>query len=218
MAPSLTVKDVRRAVSRHRGLLAAGLAAGAIASALGVLAPRPPAGVPVLTVTRDLAAGTALAAADLQRTELPRGLAPAGALVSAAEVVGRVLAAPVRRGEALTDVRLAGADLLTSRGAGLVAVPVRVADAASATLVTAGDHVDVLAAGSASASASGSASGGAPSARVVAVDAEVLAVPTAVQDSGDGALIVVAATPSVAAGLAAAAVSSRLSLTLRARR
>jgi Flp pilus assembly protein CpaB len=209
MAPSLTVNDVRRAVSRHRGLLAAGLAAGAIASALGVLAPRPPAGVPVLTVTRDLAAGTALAAADLDRTELPRGLAPAGALVSAAEVVGRVLAAPVRRGEALTDVRLAGADLLTSRGAGLVAVPVRVADAASAALVTAGDHVDVLAAGS---------SGGAPSARVVAVDAEVLAVPTAVQDGGDGALIVVAASPPVAASLAAAAVSSRLSLTLRARR
>ena len=52
---------------------------------------------------------------------------------------------------------------------------------------------------------------------MVAVNAEVLAVPTAVQDGGDGALIVVAATPSVAAGLAAAAVSSRLSLTLRPR-
>jgi hypothetical protein len=93
--------------------------------------------------------------------------------------------------------------------AGLVAVPVRIADAASAALVTAGDHVDVLAAGS---------SANAPaSAQVVAADAEVLAVPTAVQDDGEGALLVVAANPSVAARLAAAAVSSRLSVTLRAR-
>jgi ribulose 1,5-bisphosphate synthetase/thiazole synthase len=93
--------------------------------------------------------------------------------------------------------------------AGLVAVPVRVADAATATLVTAGDRVDVLAAGA--------APGAPPAARVVAVDAEVLAVPPAVQDDGAGALIVVAATPQVAAQLAAAAVSSRLSLTLRPR-
>jgi hypothetical protein len=38
-----------------------------------------------------------------------------------------------------------------------------------------------------------------------------------VQDDGEGALLVVAANPSVAARLAAAAVSSRLSVTLRAR-
>jgi hypothetical protein len=38
-----------------------------------------------------------------------------------------------------------------------------------------------------------------------------------VQDAGDGALIVVAALPAVAERLAAAAVSSRLSLTVRPR-
>ena len=209
MPPSLHVSDVRRAISRHRPLLAAGLAAGSLAAVLNVVAPHPPVGVRVLTAGRDLAAGTSLAAADLRVVELPAALAPAGALVTAADAVGRVLAAPLRRGEPLTDLRLAGADLLSHRGEGLVAVPLRVADAASAALVTAGDRVDVLAAGSAP---------GAPtSARVVAVDAEVLAVPTAVQDDGDGALIVVATTPTVAASLAAAAVSSRLSLTLRPR-
>lgn len=206
---SLTVMSMRRAVSRHRSLLAAGLAAGSIAAALDVLAPHAPAGVRVLAAAHDLAAGTALSPADLRLIELPPGFAPSGTLSATADAVGRVLAAPVRRGEPLTDVRIAGADLLSARASGLVAVPVRVADAASAALVTAGDRVDVLAAGS--------APGAAPSARVVAADAEVLAVPTAVQDDGDGALIVVAATPSVAAALAAAAVSSRLSLTLRPR-
>jgi Flp pilus assembly protein CpaB len=206
--PSLSVLQVRRAVSRHRSLLAAGLAAGSLAAALAVVSPHPPPGVSVLSAGRDLAAGTSLAPGDVRVVRLPAELAPAGALTVATEVVGRVLAAPLRRGEPLTDVRLAGADLL-SRRAGLVAVPVRIADAASAALVTAGDHVDVLAAGSSAIAPA--------TARVVAADAEVLAVPSAVQDDGEGALLVVAANPSVAARLAAAAVSSRLSVTLRAR-
>ncbi|MCW2726029.1 MAG: hypothetical protein JWN35_2950, partial [Frankiales bacterium] len=74
-------------------------------------------------------------------------------------------------------------------------------------LLRAGDRVDVLAA---------SGEPGAPAdARVVAADAGVLAVPSAVHDGAEGALIVLSATPSVAARLAAAAVSSRLSIALR---
>lgn len=205
----VSVPELRLAVSRHRALLAAGLAAGAVASALGVLAPASPAGVTVLTAARDLAAGTALSETDLRAVAMPRALVPAGALVAVRQTAGRVLAAPVRRGEALTDVRLAGSDLLEARS-GLLAVPVRIADAASAALVTAGDRVDVLAA-----QASGRDS---PAARVVVADAEVLAVPSAVEDAAEGALIVVATTSPLAARLAAAAVSSRLSLTLRPRR
>lgn len=209
MLSSLTALDLRRAVSRHRRLLAAGLAAGSLAAALNVLSPRPAAGVQAVVAARDLTAGTALSAADLRRVFLPAAVAPVGVLVTTGDAIGRVLAAPVRRGEPLTDVRIAGADLLAARGGGLVAVPVRVADAASAALVSAGDRVDVLAAGA--------AAGAPPVARVVAADAEVLAVPTAVQDDGEGALLVVATTPAVAATLAAAAVSSRLSLTLHGR-
>lgn len=205
--PSLS--ELLRALSRHRVLLAAGLAAGAVASGLGVLAPERVAGVMVLTAGADLGAGAVLTAADVRLTELPRGLAPGGALTSIAPAIGRVLAAPVRRGEPLTDVRLAGSDLLSGRRDGAVAVPVRIADAASAALLTAGDRVDVLAAGA--------APGGPPFAQVVAAGAEVLSVPTAASDAGDGALIVVAAMPAVASRLAAAAVSSRLSVTVLAR-
>jgi Flp pilus assembly protein CpaB len=209
MSPTLRPADLRVAVSRHRALLAAGLAAGAVATALNVLVPARDPGVVVLVADHDLAAGTALVAGDVRTAQVPRELAPAGAVAAAADVVGRVLAAPMRAGEPLTDVRLAGAALLSPGSSGVVAVPVRIADAASAALVTAGDRVDVLAAAA--------SPDGPPYAQVVAADAKVLAVPTAVQDGGDGALVVVAATPAVASRLAAAAVSSRLSLTLRAR-
>ena len=207
-APGLSRLDVLRAVTRHRGLLAAGLAAGSMASALSVLSPEPEPGVPVLRAARDLPAGTALSPGDLVRVELPRAAVPDGVVTSAAEAAGRLLAAPLRRGEPLTDVRLAGTGLLGPGDEGLLAVPVRLADAASAALLHAGDRVDVLAASS--------RPGAAPSAQVVAAAAQVLAVPAAVHDSGEGALVVLAATPQVAARLAAAAVSSRLSVALRA--
>jgi Flp pilus assembly protein CpaB len=174
-----------------------------------VLAPTPPAGRSIVIAAHDLAAGSALAAGDLRSADVPAGLAPAGAVLSARAALGRVLAAPLRRGEPLTDVRLAGADLLAGDGGALVAVPVRIADAASVALVAAGDHVDVLAAVA--------LPGRPPSAQVVAPSALVLAVPTAVEDAGDGALLVVAASPGVAARLAAAALGGRLSLTLRGR-
>lgn len=202
--------DVQLTLSRHRVLLSAALAAGAVAVSLSVLAPTAAAGVPVLTAAHDLAAGTALTAGDLDVVDVPAGLVPTGAVATPTDAVGRVLAAPLRRGEPLTDVRLAGADLLSAHDRTLVAVPVRIADAASAALVTAGDRVDLLAAAA--------LAGGPPSAQVVVSDAEVLAVPAAVQDAGEGALLVVAALPAAAARLAATAVSSRLSLTLRPRR
>lgn len=203
----LSRTDLRKAVMRHRTLLAAGLAAAAVASGLGVLAPSAEADVIVLTVARDLPAGAELGAGDLVGTALPRAAVPSGAIADESQAVGRLLAAPVRRGEPLTDVRLAGARLLGREEAGLLAVPVRLADAAAAALLRAGDRVDVLAA---------SGEPGAPAdARVVAADAGVLAVPSAVHDGAEGALIVLSATPSVAARLAAAAVSSRLSIALR---
>ena len=206
-APGLSRLDLLRAVTRHRGLLAAGLAAGSVASALTVLTPTPEPGVLVLRAARDLPAGTALAAGDVVQVELPSAAVPDGALTAAPDALGRLLAAPLRRGEPLTDVRLAGTGLLGAADEGLLAVPVRLADAASAALLHAGDRVDVLAAGSGAAAA--------PAAQVVAASAEVLAVPAAVHDSGEGALVVLAATPQVAARLAAAAVSSRLSVALR---
>ena len=53
--------------------------------------------------------------------------------------------APMRRSEPLTDARLLGPGLLAGYGTGLVATPVRIADADAAKLLSPGDVIDVLA-------------------------------------------------------------------------
>jgi Flp pilus assembly protein CpaB len=124
-----------------------------------------------------------------------------------------MLAAPVRRGEPLIDVRLLSTSLLTALGtSGLVAVPVRVADGpATSVLVQPGDQVDVIA-------AADPQSAGAVATATVARGLRVLAVPGRSTDaSGDtGGLLVVAATATQADALAQAATGARLSVTVRA--
>ena len=67
---------------------------------------------------------------------MPDGLARAA--------VGRTLAAPLRRGEPVTDVRLVGPEL-TDGTPGLTAVPVRLPDAAMVALLEVGDLIDLIA-------------------------------------------------------------------------
>jgi pilus assembly protein CpaB len=161
--------------------------------------------VRVLAAARDLAPGRPLTVEDLTTVSLPEALAPEGALHDLAAALGHAVSGAVRRGEALTDVRLLGAGLLQGRG--LVAVPVRLADTATVALLHAGDRVDVLAAPTSSDST-------ATSAVTVAAGVQVLAVPGGVDADGQGGLVVLAATPATAARLAAAAVGSRLSVTV----
>lgn len=212
------VRRVRRFVSWHRGLIAGALAAAAVACTIAAVSPSPPRTERVLAATRDLSAGAALGATDLQAVPLPPAAVPAGALRPGAAVTGRLLAGPVRRGEPLTDVRFVGPGLLAALGGSgppLVAVPVRIADAGSVTLLRPTDVVDVLAAAGRSVDGPSAASG---AATVVARGVPVLTVPDGGHDSGsDGALIVVATNPDVAARLAAAGAGARLSVTIGAR-
>ena len=104
----------------------------------------------------------------------------------------------------MTEIVRLGAGLLQGRG--LVAAPVRLADPETLALLHAGDRVDVLATPTSSEAVVRSAT-------TVAANVQVLAVP-AVDDSADGGLVVLAATPATAARLAAAAVGSRLSVTV----
>jgi Flp pilus assembly protein CpaB len=194
-----------RGAARHRALLAAGLAAGSVAAALSVVAPTAAPTTSVLTAARDLTGGTVLGPGDLVAAAVPRELVPAGALLDAAAVTGRLVAGPVRRGEPLTDVRLLGPGLLPPGED--VAVPVRLAEPATAALVSPGDRVDVLSA----------APEGGASAQVVATRLAVLSVPDVGDAAGEGALVVVAAGRATAARLAAAAVTGRLSVVVHGR-
>jgi Flp pilus assembly protein CpaB len=197
-------------VSTHRRLIAAVLAGIAIISGLTALRPKPAATIPVWAAARDLTGGTRLVRSDLVLERLPPGDVPLGALAVPAAPTGRLLAAPVRRGEPLTDVRLLSAALLTGIGAASdVAVPVRVTDGPAAlALVQTGDSVDVIS------TDDGEAVGVRTAASVVVEDVRVLAVPDHVTADGAG-LVIVAATAAEATALAMIPAGNRISLALR---
>lgn len=184
----------------RRRLLAALLAGVAVAAGLQATAAPPPPTVPVRVAARDLPAGTVLAASDLTSAAYAPGTAPAAL---ADDAVGRTLAAPLRSGEPVTDVRLVG-PALTEGHPGLVAVPVRLPDAGMAALLRVGDVIDLVAA---------DPQGGEPA--LVAAGVPVLALPGEPADAGPtalgGRLVVVGARPDAVPLIADAAV--RLFLT-----
>lgn len=164
---------------------------------------------PVLAAARDLPPGHRLAAADLREVLLPVAALPAGVHTPDQQIVGRTLAAPVRRGEPLTDLRLAGPTLTGALATALagpdaVAVPVRMSDAEAAGLLRSGDRVDVLATDEGA------------SARLIASDLHVLSTPTrAGGELADGAIVVFAAAPDTARQLASISPTARVTVTLR---
>jgi Flp pilus assembly protein CpaB len=197
-------RAVRRTVLARRRPLAALCAAVAVLA--GLDAARPPAGdtVVVAVAAHDLASGTVLGRRDVMSRLVPAGSAPAGTETRA---VGRTLAAPMRAGEPITDVRLV-APALVAGYPGRVALPVRIADADAVGLLRVGDHVDLVA-----------ADPRAGTATYAAVDVPVLALPAPSDpDSGSrgltGRLVVVAALPSDVDGIAGAAATDLLSVVI----
>ena len=177
--------------------------------------PAAPATTPVVTAAADLAPGTVLAAGDLTAVAVPVERAPAGSVADPAELTGRVLASPVRAGEAVTDVRLVGPGLWSQVPAGEVAAPVRLADLAVATLLRAGDRVDVL-----GTTGGDGVSGAVPAVELVARGALVLSAPAAAEPGAevgsgtDSGLLVLAVPPDTARLLAAAGAGGTLTVTL----
>lgn len=135
-----------------------------LAVLLGLHAARPaaPPSARLAVARHDLPAGAVLSAADLTTVEVPPAAVPAGAQ---ADATGRVLAAGLRRGEPVTDVRLVG-PALTSGHPGMTALPIRLPDAGMAALLRVGDHLRLLATDPQAGTAS-----------TVADDALVLALP-----------------------------------------
>ncbi len=202
------VRALRRAVLLRRRPLAALLVAVATLAALrSTSSPSPPTAA-LLTAAHDLPAGTVLTAVDLVSLEVPPGGVPDGS-TTAAEATGRTLAAPLRRGEPVTDVRLVGAGLLRGYDS-LVAVPVRIPDAAAVALLRTGDVIDLL--------ATDPRGGGTD---LVATDVPILALPaldpddvTSASGGAAGRLVLLGAPLGLAAQLADAAVRRYLTVTI----
>jgi Flp pilus assembly protein CpaB len=213
--------------------------------ALGLLAApaAAPTGTPVLVAARDLAPGVALGPGDVVVRSLPAELVPAGALAEPGTVAGRQVVGGVRSGEALTDVRLLG-PVAAVAAAGVpdaAGVPVRLADAGVAGLLTPGTRVDLVAAGDdgpgavgggglrgagdagsaaargGTAGPDGTGGGGTPAAStVLAPGAVVLAVLPAPERTANASPVVVVALPAaLAARVATVSLREEVTVTLR---
>lgn len=195
------LRAARHQLRRRRRLIAAALAATATLVALRTLAPPPATTVDVLVAARDLPSGTRLGEDDLVVRAFPAELAPPGAATAA---VGRVLAAPISRGEVVTDVRVVGPGLAQAQP-GETVLPVRLPDAGMATLLRAGDEIDLVA-----------TDPGSGDSTVVANDVTVLATPTDTPDGpaggSGGALVVVGASTEEAIDISSAALSQFLTV------
>jgi len=197
-------RAVRRTLLARRRSVAA--LCGAVAVVAAVHAARPAAGptVSVTVAAHDLTSGTVLAPGDLRLRRYPADVAPVGSDIRA---VGRTLAAPVREGEPVTDLRLVTPSLVAGYP-DRVALPVRIADGDAVGLLRAGDHIDLVAADPRRGSAA-----------YVAIDVPILALPAPTDHEGAGAgltgrLVVVAALPSEVDQIAGAAATDLLSVAI----
>jgi len=195
----------------RRVVLARRVAAGLLVFGALVLAIRAPDAAvgtaPVVVAAHELPSGSAVRAGDAQVRRWPAELVPAGALRGLDEVEGRVLAGAASLGEPLTSVRFAGPELARratgSRDA--ASVPIRLADADIAGLLSPGRLVDVVTLGQR-----------ADQPTVLASGAVVLTVlPMEPKTAGRGRLVLVAVPRAAASKLAAATLSQEVTVTLR---
>ncbi|OBG92109.1 flagellar biosynthesis protein FlgA [Mycobacterium sp. E136] len=163
--------------------------------------------VDAIVAARDLSPGSKLDADDVRVEKLDAATLPDGIQSDLAAVVGTTLTGPVRRGEALTDVRLL-TPRLAEAAAGPMAriVPLSLDETAVLDLIRPGDVVDVLAA---------SGESDTPP-RVVATDAIVVLVSEKASGTGASAdRVVLVALPAHAANeVAAATLVQTVTLTL----
>lgn len=209
---------------RRRRLFAALLLCAAAAIAVQQLTPAAPPTTTVLVAARDLPAGHILADGDAHPAAVSPDMVPDGALrggeasaagteaagTAAAQVASQTtargqLSGPVRRGEVLTDASLLGQGLLTGAPPGSQAVPLRISDPSTLSLLRQGQLVTVVL-------SSSDALDGPATNQVLAARVPVLWTP-ALAPSGGGllpaaqeaeAVVVVAASPEQAVQLAGA--------------
>ena len=210
----------QRRLRRHRRVLAAVLATVVVGSLASALHPASEPTAAVVVAARDLVPGSMLTADDLVVAERPSAAAPADPVPDPAGAVGRTVASPVRAGEVLRARDVVSPGLVAGLGPGMRATPVRLADDGAASLVRAGDSVDVLAAYAGDGTAGAAASVVASGVRVLVAPAPATGGSTSLLGGApastvSGAVLVLATTPAQALDLARAGAGARLSVALR---
>lgn len=211
-------RSARELFAKYRRLLAIGVAMLAVALSLAALAPEREETVAVLVAGRDLPAGSVLHAEDLRMVQVPVSLLPANGYGTAESIEGSRLAIPLAAGAPLLETMIIGPGLLAGSPPGTVAVPLRLNDASTATLLRAGQQVNVVL-------TEGNGFESAVTSQVLARSATILWTESSTEagqdpmwgasGSGeDAGLVVVAAAPDVAESLAAGAQRGKLSVVL----
>lgn len=199
--------ELRRRILVHRRGFAALFAGLAVLVTLRTVQAPPAPTVEVWTASRDLPSGTVLSHSDLTRVAFAPDSVPDRVLPGPGSGLGRTVAAPVRRGEPITDLRLVAQPLLAAYP-DRVATPVRLADSAVVDLLRVGDVVDLVSADPQ----------GRDPARVLSSGVTVIALPSAGKSQLDlglpGRLVLLAVPTSDAADVSAAGVSGFLTVTL----
>ncbi|MCW2748757.1 MAG: hypothetical protein JWP10_1899 [Nocardioidaceae bacterium] len=161
------------------------------------------AGIAIVAAARDVPSGHVLAEGELRTVELTSSVIPDGAERDVADVAGRSVAAPLRKGEVVTDVRLLGSSLLKGYPAGSVLVPVRIEDPATLTGMGVGDRVNVVAVDP----------GEELAAQIIARGLPIVAIPeVGPDDRGDGVVVHLVAPEESAVILATAGITSSMAL------
>jgi pilus assembly protein CpaB len=194
----------RRAVSWHRRKLALLAVLAAVLTGLAAAAPEGPPTVTVVRAAAALDGGARLTLDDLEAARVAATDAPDDVVADPAALAGRTLAAPVPRGQVLTEHAVVSARASPGR----VLAPLRLADPEATALLRAGDVVDVLAADPQAEQAFVAGRG----VRVVTVPSS--SEPAAGADPA-GALVLVEVDPETARVLARAAVSATLTVIWR---
>lgn len=176
---------------------------------------------PVVVAAHDVAPGRLLTADDTRVVYRAAGTLPSGALRDPNQVAGRTLAAAVRAGETLTDIRLLGPRLAAAAtgDANARIVPLRLADAGVAELLREGDRVDVVAtvddAGIPEQKGIGDNSAAPPEPKIIAADAMVVLVSdpqSGPRNAGKDRVVLLAMGAQPAITVAAASLSSALTV------
>lgn len=163
----------------------------------------------VVVANRDLAPGVTLTADDVAVAERDASAVVTGTLTDIADAVGHTLAGPVPGGEALIDTRILGPRLAAAAvGTGDArVVPIRLADAGVGRLLREGDKVDVL-------TVTGESDATMGDAHVLARGAVVVLAQHEESSDQRERVILVALEQEQAVSVAAASLTSALTVTL----
>ncbi|MFJ5698308.1 RcpC/CpaB family pilus assembly protein [Arthrobacter sp. NPDC093139] len=131
-------------LNRNRRLAVALLLCAAAGVTVHQLTPAPAHTSPALAAARDIPAGATLGGSDVAAVNVPPHMLSTGTLTNAAQLSGKQLAAPLRKGQLLSDTQLVGPGLLIGSPPGSAAVPLRMADPSSIQLVSPGMLIDVV--------------------------------------------------------------------------